>query len=113
MGNMKKFGTRITVDSESDKITKIEPRAGNLLPPKPGVCQDCAVDHTADQPHNQQSLYYQMQFHGLHGRWPTWSDAMEHCTPEVKAIWRSRLIKTMKKNGMRIPEDLLPTEDMS
>lgn len=30
----------------------------SLLPPRPDVCQECAVDHAADQPHNAQSLFY-------------------------------------------------------
>lgn len=62
-----------------------------LLPPAPGLCQVCAVDHPADQPHNAQSFYYQFSFNLEHGRCPTWVDAMAHCSDEVKAHWRAEL----------------------
>lgn len=62
-----------------------------LLPPAPGVCQECAVEHDPRLPHNKQSLYYQFQFYGEHGRWPTWADAMEHCSEEMKTTWIEEL----------------------
>ena len=62
-----------------------------LLPPKPGVCPICAVDHTPDMPHNAQSLYYQYRFYGIRGRWPTWADAVAHCTPKMQADWQRLL----------------------
>ncbi len=58
-----------------------------MLPPKPGVCQECAVDHPKEYPHNRQSLAYQYFFYNKHGRWPTWRDAMAHCDEETKAKW--------------------------
>lgn len=57
----------------------------------PGTCPECAVKHDPDQPHNQQSLAYQYNFYDKHGRWPTWNDAMEHCSEEVKEYWRTAL----------------------
>lgn len=71
-----------------------------LLPCAPDVCQCCAVKHDPDMPHNQQSLYWQYWFYGQHQRWPTWKDAMAHCTPEMKAHWVSEL----KKYGIEVPE---------
>lgn len=62
-----------------------------MLPPKPDVCQMCAVKHEPGQPHNQQSLYYQYAFYADNGRWPTWKDAMAHCSEEVKQKWISGL----------------------
>lgn len=62
-----------------------------LLPCKPGVCQECAVDHPPEAPHNQQSLYYQYKFYGQHGRWPTWKDAIAHCDETTKGFWESEL----------------------
>lgn len=59
-----------------------------LLPCRPGVCQACAVDHPVEHPHNKDSMYYQFRFYAAHGRWPTWEDAMAHCTEEVKAVTR-------------------------
>ena len=62
-----------------------------LLPPAPDVCQECAVKHDPKMPHDQQSLYYQYAFYARHGRWPTWADAMDHCTEEVKSVWTEAL----------------------
>jgi hypothetical protein len=88
------------------EVLTTQHNAMTLLPPSPDVCQECATDHAWDQPHNQQSLYYKMRFHGTHGRYPTWSDAMAHCTEEVKASWRAELVRMMQEHGMEIPEDL-------
>lgn len=64
-----------------------------LLPPRPDVCQECAVDHLPAEPHNAQSIYYQTKFHIEHGRQPTWADAMAHCDEDVQAAWRAELAK--------------------
>ena len=62
-----------------------------ILPPKHGVCQIYAADHKPEQPHNRNSLYYQMKFHQRHRRFPTWADAMAHCEEHVKKIWTDSL----------------------
>lgn len=72
--------------------------AFKMLPPKPDVCQECAVKHDPEQPHNQQSLYYQYAFWGEHGRWPTWMDAMAHCSEEIKTKW----IAALKEKGVKL-----------
>lgn len=64
-----------------------------LMPPKPGVCQECAVDHDPKLPHNKDSLYYQTKFQMEHGRAATWEDAMAHCSNEMKEYWRNELRK--------------------
>lgn len=61
-----------------------------LLPPKEGLCPACATAHEPDEPHNL-CLFYQYWFHGQHGRFPTWEDAMAHCTDEVRATWTAGL----------------------
>lgn len=63
-----------------------------LLKPAPDKCQECAVDHFPDQPHNKDSLYYQVKFEMEYGRPPTWADAMAHCTEELQAAWKEELI---------------------
>lgn len=73
-------------------------KEGKLMPCAPGVCQECAVDHVPEQPHNQQSLYYQYKFYQKNGRWPTWEDAMRHCSPEMQELWRDSL----KKQGVML-----------
>jgi hypothetical protein len=64
-----------------------------LLPPAPDKCQICASTHNEDEPHNAQSLYYQVRFQMEHGRSPSWLNAMEHCAPEVQAAWTAELEK--------------------
>lgn len=64
-----------------------------LLPAPDGTCPECAVKHEPDQPHNNQSMAYQYHFYGRIGRWPTWKDAIAHCTPEVQALWEAALRK--------------------
>jgi hypothetical protein len=72
-----------------------------LMPCKKDVCQECAVDHKTTEPHNQQSLFWQYRFYGEHGRWPTWHDAMAHCSQETKDIW----IRELQKRGVNLPQE--------
>lgn len=69
----------------------VEIKSMSLLSPAPGRCPECATVHAPEDPHNKRSLYYQMRFGHEHGRWPTWEDALAHCTPEVQAAWRAEL----------------------
>jgi len=69
-----------------------------LLPADPGKCPECAVEHDPALPHNQQSLFYQYDFYGKHGRWPTWADAMKHCTPEMQ----DKCISELEKHGITV-----------
>ncbi len=62
-----------------------------LLPCAKDVCQECAVDHAPEQPHNQQSIYYQYKFYFAQGRWPTWKDALAHCDEATQKAWESAL----------------------
>lgn len=64
-----------------------------LLPPRPEACQACACTHDQQLPHNQQSLHYQYWFRLRFDRWPTWMDAMRHCTPEMRYSWSAELMK--------------------
>ncbi len=62
-----------------------------LLPPAPDVCQECAVKHAPEEAHNNESLFYKYKFRGDRGRWPTWKDAIAHCSPEVRELWEKAL----------------------
>jgi len=62
-----------------------------LLPPSPDVCPECARKHALDVPHDALSLHYQYFFRSHEGRWPTWKDAIAHCTPEVREFWEKDL----------------------
>lgn len=43
---------------------------------------------------------WQHKFMQQHDRWPTWADAMAHCSPEVKA----GMIDLLKKHGVEVEE---------
>ena len=52
--------------------------------PVPGGCRICGAVHDPAQPHDRDSLYYQNRFYKKHHRFPTWEDAMAHCSPEIR-----------------------------
>lgn len=62
-----------------------------LIPPHPYLCQICGADHEQHLPHNRDSLYYQVAFQMQHGAYPTWADAMAHCSDEMKQLWTDAL----------------------
>jgi hypothetical protein len=62
-----------------------------LLPPPPDACQECGRVHPPEHPHDRQQLYYQYNFYGKFGRWPTWKDALAHCSPAMAALWEEEL----------------------
>jgi hypothetical protein len=70
---------------------------------KDGQCPECLTEHKPDAPHNKQSLFYQYAFMEVHGRWPTWADAMAHCTPYIQGVW----IKALFDHGVvvEIPKE--------
>lgn len=71
---------------------------------KPGACLECGAIHSPEQPHNRDSLLYQYKFYDKHGRWPTWSDAMGHCSKEVKELRKQALMSAglMSLEMMRV-----------
>lgn len=69
-----------------------------------GKCSQCAVVHEPDEPHDQHSLAYQYSFYAEHDRWPTWLDAMAHCTDEMRQAWRTELAR----HGVEVPDDTPP-----
>lgn len=58
-----------------------------LLPAAEGLCPICARAHEPELPHDATTLFYQTRFNMEHGRAATWTDAMEHCAPEVRIGW--------------------------
>ncbi len=81
--------TMDVIDADGKVSTK--PMAWKILPPQQDACQICAVKHAPEQPHNAQSLYYQMTFNAMIGRPPTWADAVAHCSDVVQNGWRRGL----------------------
>lgn len=82
---------RQTVDMNTGKVEKTDTVQFQIMPAPNGTCAECAKDHDPDHPHNAQSLHYQYVFYGREGRWPTWKDAMAHCSPEMQAAWTEAL----------------------
>ena len=83
-----------------------------MMPSAPGTCQVCAAKHDASEPHNAQSLPYQMWFKSTYGRDVTWADAMAHCSDDIQEQW----IKLLnEKKAWTEPEDgkPIPTLDTS
>lgn len=76
----------------------------HMLPAQPDRCPLCAHHHAPAEPHNRYSMFYQMKFYQEHGRWPTWADAMAHCSEEVKQRW----IEAIIGNGQGLGEVELP-----
>jgi hypothetical protein len=70
--------------------------AWTVLPAAQG-CEECGRDHEPQLPHDRESLVYQYRFRsreaqaGREERWPTWLDAMAHCTPEIRQLWAEEL----------------------
>jgi len=62
-----------------------------LLPPARDACPICARKHPPEKPHDLGSIYYMYRFYGVRGRWPTWADAIAHCSPEMQALWKQAL----------------------
>jgi hypothetical protein len=50
------------------------------------------------------------RFYGIRGRWPTWADAVAHCTPEVQQAWKQR-IEAMFPGKWSEPPDGEPIAD--
>lgn len=59
--------------------------SATILPPPKDGCQECGAKHESGAPHNRDSMFYQMAFRQKHGRWPTWADAIAHCSEEIRA----------------------------
>lgn len=57
-----------------------------MLPPSKGNCLVCARNHKADEPHDADSMYYQVKFTDAHGRAPTWYDACAHFDAEKQEL---------------------------
>jgi hypothetical protein len=102
-----KVGDVYSVDPETGEAVPVEGGGMMMLPGPPGTCEWCHVAHNPAHPHDAQSLPYQMKYYTLNGRSPTWSDAMAHCTPEVRAAWKAQLREVLAKHGLPIPDDVL------
>ena len=64
----------------------------SLLPPKPGFCVICAVNHKSNRPHNPESIYYRFKFFQLYNRFPTWADAIAHLPKDKQKFIKNFVI---------------------
>lgn len=96
--------TVTTVDLTTGE-SSTKPMSWGLMPPAPGKCQVCAVNHDPRTAHNAQSLYYQVAFHAATGRYPTWADAVAHCTPDMQAQWKGHLVNHERGNQWTEPPE--------
>lgn len=62
-----------------------------ILPPTPESCPYCGDKHDPRAPHNRDSIVYQHKFRRKYGRYPTWEDAMRHCSVLTKARYAEKL----------------------
>lgn len=65
------------------------------------ICPECKAVHAPTAPHNCFSTDYQKSFYEKNGRYPTWEDAMTHCPPDIKRVFRDELIR----HGMDLTEE--------
>lgn len=65
--------------------------AWQQLPPPADRCQVCAGDHTPEQPHNPDSLFWQTARTIAGESMPTWEEALAHVSDEVHEAWRKGL----------------------
>lgn len=85
------------------RVRVVEPSAMTLLPPSPGLCQTCAVDHDPTQPHNPDSFYWRTARHMAGEEPPTWDDALAHVSDEVHDWWAEQLAPHGVHVSRRIP----------
>lgn len=64
-----------------------------IKPPGPHACRICATVHRPEYPHDRDSLYYQNWFYRRHKRFPTWFDAMAHCSEKIRAEYTETLAR--------------------
>jgi hypothetical protein len=62
-----------------------------LAPVQEGHCPQCDTVHDTWDAHDQTSSYYQLWFFDAYGRLPTWTDAMAHCSEEIRRFWTALL----------------------
>lgn len=86
-------GKMQVIDAKTGDVVEERPSGMMMLPAAPGKCPECAVKHEPGEPHNAESLFYQMKFHAEHGRWPCWADALAHCAEPLRKAWEDELRK--------------------
>lgn len=81
----------------------------DLIPPEPGACLECGIRHPPELPHDKNSAYYRFKFHLENGRWPTWDDALSHCTEEMKIQWKASMERSKKSTQALLENEHVPS----
>lgn len=83
---------KTTIDMATNRVEKTETVVAQVVPSvRPGCCEACGIKHAPDEPHNAKSMMYQYTFYAEHGRWPTWHDALAHCSGAIRQFWITEL----------------------
>lgn len=77
-----------------------------VMPPPKGMCPECGQDHDPGWMHDVNSAIYWLRFIKRHDRRPRWSDAMAHCSPEIRDCLKQKMLELgIEDNSDWIPED--------
>jgi hypothetical protein len=58
-----------------------------ILKPGEEMCQTCGVRHEENEPHDANSLYWNLHNELRNLPEPTWSDAIAHCDQDTQKHW--------------------------
>ena len=92
----------------SPTILKLLAFAGikvNASAPCSAKCAECGAEHDPREPHDL-SVKFIESFWAKHQRQATWTDAMAHCAPRVKACAREAIVVGCAFSGEPIPADV-------
>lgn len=72
-----------------------------IIPITRGACKICGVCHAPELPHELTSIYYLNWFYQKNKRFPTWEDAMSHCSEKIQEETKEklRIAEKERKNG--------------
>lgn len=68
-----------------------------LFPLPEGICPQCGIFHEYHEPHQVNTVHYQVWFKRKHGRYPTAQDAVAHCSARTKLDWLKYLHESPSK----------------
>jgi hypothetical protein len=86
------------------QIVRVVPFSHWAVLPAASGCPECGREHELELPHDLHSLTYQYRFRSLEvqagreERWPTWWDAMRHCSQDTRTRW----VSALKDHGVEL-----------
>lgn len=61
-----------------------------------GPCTICGEEHPENYPHNALGEVYRKWFLERFGRYPTWDDALEHCSADMRSAFKQTMARVKK-----------------